>query len=514
MGDTEKKHDPLDCTMSLGDHLEELRARLIMAILGLTLGAIVALVFGTHIIRFIKQPYASAMKQHAAKRQEKQELAEPNEVAFVELFFRTMTTAALTDANAPPLDPNHVAFFRDVSLDAVRTWHGVNQGRETTLSPWDRLQVLAPAEAFIAYMKVSFIAGLILTCPWVFYQLWMFVAAGLYEHERRYVRTAVPFSAALFIAGAMFFLFVIAPLSLKFFLFFGDALGVASNWTLQRYISFVTLLMLVFGIGFQTPIAIFILVRTGLVSVEALRGARKFVILGTVVVAAVATPPDVISQIALAVPLYGLFELGMLLASLVGDKVAQRQFKAGLKLMGIFILVSAAGWVCAEAVNQYGQALGAKLVGATVTDIQPFVFLGKPTCSYEGDLSAAREALIALTGLLACVAVGLLGLLLAPFKKLGIVPGLLVAVFFVPLLAKALEWIVFPVLHLMEKANQHEAIDFIGQTGFHPLIVALIGVGLTIVAWRTLRWKTLFATKLKAFFDRVAASVPDDPKEE
>jgi len=502
MGEPKKKQNPLDCTMSLGDHLEELRARLILALVGLTLGAIIALIVGTHIIRFIKRPYVSAMKQHATKV--KKTVVEPNEVAFVELFFAKMAAAMSSDPNAPVLDADQVAFFRAVSLDAVRTWRGIDPGQDDTLSPWDRLQVLAPAEAFIAYMKVSFIAGLILTCPWVFYQLWMFVAAGLYEHEQRYVRTAVPFSAGLFIAGAMFFLFVIAPLSLKFFLFFGDAIGVASNWTLQRYISFVTLLMLVFGIGFQTPIAIFILVRTGLASIESLRGARKFVILGTFVISAIATPPDVISQIALAIPLFALYELGMVLANLVGNPEAQKRFKAGLKLAGVLVLVGAFGWVFSEAVNQYGHALGAKLVGATVTEIQPLAFLGRPHCSYEGDLSASREALITLTGLLATVSVGLLGLLVVPFRKLGTRPGLIMAAFLAPALAKSLEWVIFPVLHLLEDPMSHDATTFIQQTGFHPLIVALIGVGLAVVAFRAFRGRTQFSANLKAYLDRAA----------
>ena len=117
MGDTDKKLDPLDCTMSLGDHLEELRARLILAIAGLTLGAIIALVFGTHIIRFIKRPYISAMKKHS-KLEAK--AVEPNEVAFVELFFEKMAAAIDTDPNVPTLDPDRVALFREVSIDTVR----------------------------------------------------------------------------------------------------------------------------------------------------------------------------------------------------------------------------------------------------------------------------------------------------------------------------------------------------------------------------------------------------------
>ncbi len=329
MGKTTKKLDPLDCTMSLGDHLEELRARLILALLGLTLGAVVALIVGKQIIRFIERPYISAMSKRVA--QTDAPAAEPNEIAVLDLFFTNLGVALSADPNAPAIDPNRIAFFHKVANDTVREWKGEtaeqNQKGVKKLPRYARLQTLAPAEAFVAYMKISFIAGLILTCPWVFYQIWMFVAAGLYEHERHYVRTAVPFSAALFVGGAMFFLFVVAPISLKFFLTFGDLLGVASNWTLQRYISFVTVLMLVFGLGFQTPIAIFILARTGLVTLEALRSARKYVLLVVFVIAAVATPPDVISQITLAIPLYALYELGMVLAQ-IANKRAKKQAEA------------------------------------------------------------------------------------------------------------------------------------------------------------------------------------------
>ena len=190
------------------------------------------------------------------------------------------------------------------------------------------LVVLAPADAFVAYMKISLIAGLIISCPWVFYQLWMFVAAGLYSHERRYVRTAVPFSAGLFVTGALFFVFVVAPISLRFFLKFGTFINVEPNWTLQKYVSFMTMLMLVFGVGFQTPIAIFILNRTGLVSIAAFKRSRKFVLLGVFFLAAVATPPDVISQVTLAIPLYGLFEFGILLSWAAGRRRKKAEDKA------------------------------------------------------------------------------------------------------------------------------------------------------------------------------------------
>ena len=328
MGDTKKKsRDPLDCTMSLGDHLEELRARLILAILGLFIGAVVSLAFGTRILHFIESPYNKAVAKRIKKSKPPASATEPNTVALFEQFFTNLDVALASDPNAPALDPNRVAFFRAVCMDTIRAWTLEGAAREDEVSlPHDRrLQVIGVPDAFTAYMKISLISGLILTCPWVFYQLWMFVAAGLYEHERKYVRSAVPFSAALFIIGALFFLFVIAKISLNFFLYFGDLLGVASNWTLQKYVSFVTMLMLVFGLAFQTPIAIFILARTGLVELATLRKVRKYVFLSVFIISAAVTPPDVISQVTLALPLYALYEVGMILAKIANKKAEKKR---------------------------------------------------------------------------------------------------------------------------------------------------------------------------------------------
>jgi sec-independent protein translocase protein TatC len=243
MGDS-KKHKCLDSTMSLEDHLEELRGRLLWASVGLLAATIIAFIFGAKIIHFIELPYLKVMGQA-------------------------------------------------------------------------RLQTLAPADGFISYVKISFVAGLIFSSPWVFYHVWMFVVAGLYPNEKKYTYFAVPFSAILFIAGALFFILVVAPLTLKFLIGFNkNFLSVESNFTFQKYISFTVHLMLVFGIAFQTPTAIFFLHRTGLVSIQALSNSRKYIILGIVIISAMVTPPDVVSQVTLAVPLYGLFELGILLCYL------------------------------------------------------------------------------------------------------------------------------------------------------------------------------------------------------
>jgi sec-independent protein translocase protein TatC len=165
-------------------------------------------------------------------------------------------------------------------------------------------------------MEISMIAAVVIASPWIFYQLWLFIAAGLYPHEKRYVYLAVPFSTILFVTGALFFVFIIAPLTLRFLVHFNKSvLGVTSNFTFKNYVSFVATMMLVFGLAFQTPIAIFFLNKTGLVSVEALCKSRKYVVLGVVIVAAAATPgSDLVSLFALSIPMYLLFELGILLS--------------------------------------------------------------------------------------------------------------------------------------------------------------------------------------------------------
>ncbi|MBC8218406.1 MAG: twin-arginine translocase subunit TatC [Planctomycetes bacterium] len=322
MGSTKKKtENPLDSTMSLGDHLEELRARLMLAMIGLVIGAVACLLLGKKIIHFIERPYLSVVQSKSSDSEEREVEADPNDL--VTAFCANLVEALASDPNAPAIDPNAVTFIQTVYTATVAAWADDPNAKpkvETTKSKADsagvgtRLQTLAPSDGFVSYMKISLVAGLIISSPWVFYQLWMFVAAGLYSNERRYVNVAVPFSAALFVIGALFFLLVVAPLALRFLIGFNTRfLGVNSHFTFQNYISFVTMLMLVFGIAFQTPIAIFVLVKTGLVSVRALRRSRKYVLLGIFVVAAMATPPDVISQVTLAIPLYFLFELGIVL---------------------------------------------------------------------------------------------------------------------------------------------------------------------------------------------------------
>ncbi len=175
------------------------------------------------------------------------------------------------------------------------------------------LAVLTATGGLTAYLKVSLLAGLILAAPWIVYQFWMFVSAGLYQREKRYVHLAVPFSAVLFMGGALFFLAIIAPPSLYFLISFSKWLGVQGVITLQSHISFMVSLAVVTGLGFQTPLVILILAKMRLVSHTSLRRYRKHVIIAILAMAAIFTPPDIFTQLALGIPMYLLYELSIVL---------------------------------------------------------------------------------------------------------------------------------------------------------------------------------------------------------
>lgn len=316
MAESSDTHSLDLASMSLGDHLEELRARIILALVGLVIATILTFSMGKYIIRFIQEPYDATIRQYAKARTK-----DPNTIpkTFAQAVLVNLFDGLAHDPNAPQIDPNLVQYMQAIYTKTFETWYQ-SPDVLSTMDNAMRLQTLGPSDALLSYMKIALITGLVISAPWVFYQLWMFVAAGLYAHEQKSIRSAVPFSAGLFILGALFFLFVVAPLTLKFFLVFGDMISVTCNWTFEKYITFVTTLMLVFGLAFQTPIAIFILNRTGLIALEPLRKSRKYVFFSVFVIAAIATPPDPMSQVSLAFPLYALFELGILLCVLFNKK--------------------------------------------------------------------------------------------------------------------------------------------------------------------------------------------------
>ena len=166
---------------------------------------------------------------------------------------------------------------------------------------------------FLVPMKVTLLLAFILSLPWVFYQAWAFIAPGLYAHEKRLVLPLVISSSLLFIAGVAFCYFFVFG---RVFHFIGEFApqSIAVTPDIENYLDFVMSMCLAFGVTFEVPVVVVILVRMNMVSLQKLREIRSYVIVGAFVIAAIVTPPDVVSQLALAIPMCLLYELGLLLA--------------------------------------------------------------------------------------------------------------------------------------------------------------------------------------------------------
>jgi sec-independent protein translocase protein TatC len=165
-------------------------------------------------------------------------------------------------------------------------------------------------EMFFTYLKVSFISGLLLASPVVFYEMWMFIAPGLYRNERKLMIPFVTISTFLFVGGSLFAYFFVFPFGFKFFLGFSSDF-VKALPSVKEYFSFSIKLLLAFGLVFELPVVIFFLAKLGLVTTAFLKKNRKYAILLTFVVSAILTPPDVITQCMMAVPLLSLYEVGI-----------------------------------------------------------------------------------------------------------------------------------------------------------------------------------------------------------
>ena len=166
---------------------------------------------------------------------------------------------------------------------------------------------------FLVPLKITLMAAFMVALPYVLYQVWAFVAPGLYSHEKKMVLPLVVSSTILFLVGVAFCYFIVIPGLASFIQAFAPA-SITAAPDIEQYFGFVLTLFLVFGIAFEVPIAVIVLVRIGVVSIEQLQKARGYFIVGAFVVAAIVTPPDVISQLALAIPMCLLYEVGIIAA--------------------------------------------------------------------------------------------------------------------------------------------------------------------------------------------------------
>ena len=174
-------------------------------------------------------------------------------------------------------------------------------------------------EAFFTYLKVAFLAGIMLAAPVIIYQFWMFVAPGLYHKEKRLLVPIVLLSSVFFIGGALFGYFVVFPFGFKFFLGFATD-SIRPLPSMKEYLAFAAKLLLAFGLVFELPLVITFLAKLGLVSVDFLKKSRKYALLLFFVFAAILTPPDVVTQIMMALPLMVLYEVSIIGARIFGKK--------------------------------------------------------------------------------------------------------------------------------------------------------------------------------------------------
>jgi sec-independent protein translocase protein TatC len=169
---------------------------------------------------------------------------------------------------------------------------------------------------FFVPIKVTMMTAFLLAMPWVFYQAWAFIAPGLYQHEKRIGVPLVVASVILFLLGMAFAYFLVFPVVFGFIVGVAPE-GVAVMTDIGKYLDFVMTLFMAFGITFEVPVAVVLLVKMGMVSVAKLRDIRPYVVVGAFVVGAIFTPPDVISQFMLAVPMWLLYEMGIIVASMI-----------------------------------------------------------------------------------------------------------------------------------------------------------------------------------------------------
>jgi sec-independent protein translocase protein TatC len=181
-----------------------------------------------------------------------------------------------------------------------------------------RLVFIAPTEAFFVNLKVAFYAGLFLSMPLLLFQVWKFVAPGLYEHERRYSFPFLIISTGLFLIGGIFAYVVILPIALHFLIAQGGELW-KPNITLSNYLAFCMRLILAAGLIFEFPVLMYFLAKVGVVTPEFLIKNRKYAVLVAFILSAILTPPDVFSQVLLAVPLFLLFEVSIFIAKRVAS---------------------------------------------------------------------------------------------------------------------------------------------------------------------------------------------------
>lgn len=326
-----------DSRMTFGEHIEELRTHLLRALKGLCFCLVIGFVLdavgaglgiswlgiGKPMMQFITAPvrqelrafYDRRMARLEAERalgvQEAVEVARPQPVT---IRLSPEAVAKIRGSTEPPPQPIEIA----IEMDPLQTYKTTQRVSEV-IRPAE-LTTLSITEGMVVYIKVSILCGLVLASPYVLWQLWSFVAAGLYPHEKKYVHRYLPLSIGLFLGGVLLCQFFVIPQSIAALLWFNEWIGFNPDLRLNEWLGFAILLPLVFGVSFQTPLVMFFLERIGVMTVAGYLGAWRMAAFGLAVFAALITPtPDAITMMAMWLPLMGLYFLGIAMCHWAGQ---------------------------------------------------------------------------------------------------------------------------------------------------------------------------------------------------
>lgn len=322
-----------DTTMTFGEHLEVLRVHVFRAVLGILIAVSITLFFGDRIFYWLRTPVENAMKSRGI---ENMTIDVPKESFYSylkSLFSAKETTPKETVVEDPASlrpDQLRVVMQKSELLKAAGQPAPSDEGGSDQVSliisapefaqlrkvvdDTNKITTLKMEEGFMSYMKVCFFAGLLLASPWVFYQLWLFIAAGLYPHERKYVHVYLPMSIVLFVAGALAGYFYAFPLMLDFLIGFNDWLGIGFTPRLSEYISMAMLMPLMFGVSFQLPMVMVFLERIGVCTVDTYKKNWRIAVLVISIASMIlTTSPDPWSMMLMMVPLLLLYVFGIFL---------------------------------------------------------------------------------------------------------------------------------------------------------------------------------------------------------
>lgn len=178
---------------------------------------------------------------------------------------------------------------------------------------------ISVTEAFVTYFKISIVAAVFFAAPVLLYEFWMFVAPGLYEKEKKYVYPFIFFGSLCFVSGGLFCYYVVMPYLFRFFVSYA-ADFITPMPDLKSYMGFTLKMLIMFGLLFEMPLLAFFLSKAGIINARMLSSKRRYAILGIFILAAIITPPDVVSQILVALPVWGLYEISIIIARVFGKK--------------------------------------------------------------------------------------------------------------------------------------------------------------------------------------------------